>query len=233
MRLPAYFLAVRPWVRPVISIKLAPSFGVARIVTLQSSNPGTVLTTRPSGAITAHSPGLITERFLSRPTGGGICDLIWSTREQSRTTSCSAADKRDLTLNCQARGIGAFTDCRCSNCGLSWSVESSPLCTFAHSLLQRRSGFSAGGTEEFGGCWCESSASLPAEEFLWLPPTALQPLLPAEEQIWADRRNSHQRNRQGIAPVPIELRHRLEVHAVDRGNDGRWHEDDCDHRKRS
>jgi hypothetical protein len=31
--------------------------------------------------------------------------------------------------------------------------------------------------------------------------------------------------------VPIELRHLLEVHAVDRGNDGRWHEDDRDHRE--
>jgi hypothetical protein len=31
--------------------------------------------------------------------------------------------------------------------------------------------------------------------------------------------------------LPIELRHLLEVHAVDRGDDGRWHEDDRDYRE--
>jgi hypothetical protein len=33
----------------------------------------------------------------------------------------------------------------------------------------------------------------------------LQPSLPAEEHMQADRRASHQRDRQWIAPAPIEL----------------------------
>ena len=59
----------------------------------------------------------------------------------------------------------------------------------------------------------------------------LQPLLPAEKHIRAYRRASHQRDRQGIAPLPIKLRHLLEVHAVDRGNEGRRHEDDREDRE--
>ena len=47
----------------------------------------------------------------------------------------------------------------------------------------------------------------------------------------ANRRENHQRDRKRIAPLPIELRHLLEIHAVDRRNDGRWHEDDRDYRE--
>src|SRR6516165_2039171 len=54
--------------------------------------------------------------------------------------------------------------------------------------------------------------------------TPLQPLLPPEEHIRTNRRESHEYDRQGIAPSPIELRHHFEVHAVDRGDDGLCYE---------
>src|SRR6516162_7840473 len=38
-----------------------------------------------------------------------------------------------------------------------------------------------------------------------LRPTPLQPLLPPEKHIGTNRRESHQYDRKGIAPLPIEL----------------------------
>ena len=47
---------------------------------------------------------------------------------------------------------------------------------------------------------------------------ALQPLLPAEEYVGPDRGTHHRADRQRIAEGPIEFRHLLEIHAIDRGD---------------
>src|SRR5262245_41870901 len=51
-----------------------------------------------------------------------------------------------------------------------------------------------------------------------------QPILPLEENIGQRRRYQHQHNRKRVAVLPLELGHVLEVHAIDRRNQGRWHE---------
>ena len=45
--------------------------------------------------------------------------------------------------------------------------------------------------------------------------TALQPLLPPEEQVRPNRGADHHYHRERIAPAPLELRHHVEIHAVD------------------
>src|SRR5882672_7879664 len=49
---------------------------------------------------------------------------------------------------------------------------------------------------------------------------ALQPLLQLEDIVRHDRRDQHQDERKRIAVGPFQLRHDLEVHAVDRGDQG-------------
>src|SRR6266436_3453492 len=45
----------------------------------------------------------------------------------------------------------------------------------------------------------------------------LQPLLPLEKQVGPYRREQHRDKRVGITVDPLEFRHDLEIHAVDRG----------------
>src|SRR4051812_7954276 len=56
-------------------------------------------------------------------------------------------------------------------------------------------------------------------EFLMLsPPTgSSNPLLPAEEDERRHAAEGHQPERHRVTPLPVQLRHVLEVHAVDAG----------------
>src|SRR5580692_12610424 len=58
-----------------------------------------------------------------------------------------------------------------------------------------------------------------------------QPFLPSEEQVGQHSSTDHENQRRRITPSPLELRHDLEIHAVDRGDDRRRHEDDRQHRE--
>src|SRR4051794_28445385 len=57
-------------------------------------------------------------------------------------------------------------------------------------------------------------------EFLMVSPPAepSNPLLPAEEDERRHAAERHQPQRHRIAPLPLQLRHVLEVHAVDAGD---------------
>src|SRR5690349_8497763 len=52
---------------------------------------------------------------------------------------------------------------------------------------------------------------------------ALQPFFPFEDDEWQDGRNHHQRDRKRITVRPFQLGNVLEIHAVDRGDQGRRH----------
>ena len=52
-----------------------------------------------------------------------------------------------------------------------------------------------------------------------------------EKEVGRDGRGDHQRQRQWIAPGPVEFRHVLKVHAVDAGDQGRRQEDRRRHRE--
>src|SRR5262249_6323687 len=56
---------------------------------------------------------------------------------------------------------------------------------------------------------------------------ALKPLLPFKEEIGKHRGKQHQHDRERIAVGPFEFRDRLEIHAIDRGDERRRHEHDC------
>src|SRR5262245_9457011 len=58
------------------------------------------------------------------------------------------------------------------------------------------------------------------------PVPASEPVLPFEEDIGQRRRDQHQHDGERIAQLPVELRHVLEIHAVDRGDQGRRHQHD-------
>ena len=60
----------------------------------------------------------------------------------------------------------------------------------------------------------------------------LQPLPPPKIQIRPDGDCQHQGERQRIPQWPFEFGHDFEVHAVDRGDHRRRHEDDGEHRER-
>jgi hypothetical protein len=60
---------------------------------------------------------------------------------------------------------------------------------------------------------------------------ALQPLLPLEKHIRQHRGEQHRDQRVRVAVLPFQFRHRLEIHAVDRRDQGRRHQHHRHHRE--